>query len=257
MVKRFGRACTLAAILALAFGTASTAQTPEDVFLEGNADYEDGRYAAAAVAYRSLLRYQILDPRLEYNLANAEFRLGNLGQAILHYERARRLDPIDRDIEANLEFARSFRHDQIEPEPQAAIVRWTHALQDRLGPDRQAWFVVAVLWLIAALQAWCFSRPRGWTATHGWLLGALLSVLVVSCASWYWTLHRLEGRRSAVVLEQVVEVLAGPGYNNPALFTVHEGLSLRIRGERDEWLQVSLPNGLLHGWIAKDAVGEV
>ncbi len=256
MVKRFGRAGVLAAMLALAFDTTSAAQAPEDVFLEGNAHYEGGRYAAAAAAYRSLLRYQIRDPLLEYNLANAEFRVGNLGQAILHYERARRLDPTDRDIGANLEFARSFRHDQVEPEEQAAIVRWTHALQDRLGPDRQAWAVVAVVWLIAALQAWCFSRPRGWSAAHGWVLGALLLVVAVSSASWYATLHRLEGRRSAVVLEQVVEVLAGPGYNNPALFTVHEGLSLWIRGERDEWLQVSLPNGL-HGWIAKDAVGEV
>ncbi len=255
-MKRFERASVLAAMLALALGATSEAQTPEDVFLEGNAHYEDGRYAAAAAAYRSLLRYQIRDPVLEYNLANAEFRLGNLGQAILHYERARRLDPTDRDVGANLQFARSFRLDQVEPEQQAAVVRWTHALQNRLGPDRQAWALVAVVWLIAALQAWCFSRPHGWSAAHGWLLGALLLVLAVSSASWYATLHRLEGRRSAVVLEQVVEVLAGPGYNNPALFTVHEGLSLWIRGERDEWLQVSLPNGL-HGWIAKDAVGEV
>ncbi len=254
---RCGWTTTVAAMLALAFGTTSAAQTPENVFLEGNAHYEDGRYAAAAAAYRSLLRYQIRDPVLEYNLGNAEFRLGNLGQAILHYERARRLDPTDRDIVANLEFARSFRHDQVEPEQQAAVVRWVQALQDRLGPDRQAWAVVALVWLIAALHARCFSRPRGWSATHGWLLGALLLVLVVSSASWYATLQRLEGRRSAVVLEQVVEVRAGPGHNNPALFTVHEGLGLWIRGERDEWLQVSLPNGVLHGWIAKDAVGEV
>jgi len=243
-------------MLGMACVSSSEAQAPEEVFLEGNRHYEDGRYAAAAAAYRSLLRYQIRDPVLEYNLANTEFRLGNLGQAILHYERARRLDPTDRDIVANLEFARSFRHDQVEPEPQMAIVRWVHALQDRLGPDRQAWGVVLLVWLIAALNARCFSRPRAWSATHGWLLGALLLLLAVSSASWYTTLERLDGRRSAVVLDQVVEVLAGPGHNNPALFTVHEGLGLWIRGERDEWLQVSLPNGL-HGWIAKDAVGEV
>ena len=256
MVKRCVRAAVLVALLGLACGMTCAAQSPEDVFLEGNSHYEGGRYAAAAAAYRGLLRYQIRDPVLEYNLANAEFRLGNLGQAILHYERALRLDPTDREIGANLEFARSYRHDQVEPEQQAAIMRWMRGLQDRLGPDRQAWAVLAVVWLIAALQAWCFSRPRGWSATYGWLLGALLLVLAVSSASWYSTLHRLEGRRSAIVLEQVVEVLAGPGYNNPALFTVHEGLDLWIRGERDEWLQVSLPNGL-HGWIAKDAVGEV
>jgi tetratricopeptide (TPR) repeat protein len=244
------------ALLALSFGAGAVAQTPEDVFLEGNAHYENGRYAAAAVSYRNVLRYQIRDPVLEYNLANTEFRLGNLGQAILHYERALRLDPSDREIVANLDFARSFRHDQLEADRPAAVVRWVYLLQHRLGPDRQAWGVLAVVWLIAALQAWCFSRPGGWTAAHGWVLGALLMILAVACTSWYTTLQRLEGRRSAVVLQQVAEVLAGPGRNNPALFTVHEGLSLWIRGERDEWLQVSRPNGL-HGWIPKDAVGEV
>jgi SH3-like domain-containing protein len=82
------------------------------------------------------------------------------------------------------------------------------------------------------------------------LCGALAS------ASWLTTLDRLHGRRLAVVLEQAVEVLAGPGRNNPTLATVHEGLTLEVRAERDEWFQVSLPNGL-NGWVARDAVGEV
>lgn len=255
MTRRWGTGCG-ALLLVLAFGPASLAQTPEQLFLEGNAAYEKGRFSDAAEAYRKLVRYQIQDPVLEYNLANTEFRLGNLGLAILHYERARRLDPVDRDIVANLAFAGSFLYDQVEAEEPAAIQRWVYAVQNRLGPDRQAWAILAGVWLISALVAWGFSRPGGWSATRGWILGTLLLALVLTSTSWYMTLHRLEGRRSAVVLDPVVEVLAGPGYNNPAVFTVHEGLSLWIRGERDEWLQVSLPNGL-NGWIARESVDEV
>jgi SH3-like domain-containing protein len=88
------------------------------------------------------------------------------------------------------------------------------------------------------------------------MLAALLLVLVASVSSWYATVGRLDRDRTAVVLDDVVEVLAGPGYNNPALFTVHEGLTLQIRAEREEWLQVSLPNGL-NGWIAKESVDKV
>jgi tetratricopeptide (TPR) repeat protein len=235
---------------------AARAQTPEDLFRRGNAAYEEGRYEEAAEAYRSVLRYAVRDPIVEYNLGNAEFRLGNLGLAILHYERARRLDPVDPDIRANLEFARSLRFDRVEAPEQAAAVRWARAQQDRVGPDRQAWFLLGVWWAVAALLAWCFSRPGGWRAAHGWALAALLAIAVTVASSWVLTLGRFEGRRTAVVLVEVVEVLAGPGANNAALFTVHEGLTLQIRAERDEWLQVSLPNGL-HGWIVKTAVGEV
>lgn len=244
------------AVAWLLFAQPGQAQTPEDIFKRGNAAYEEGRYEAAAEAYRSLLRYEIHDAVVEYNLGNAEFRLGNLGRAILHYERAKRLDPVEPDIRANLEFARSICFDRVEAPQQAVVVRWVRAVQNRLGPDRQAWTALATAWLVVALVAWCFSRPGGWTAAHGWMLAALLLILVITVSSWYVTVGRLDRDSSAVVLDDVVEVLAGPGYNNPALFTVHEGLTLQIRAEREEWLQVSLPNGL-NGWIAKESVEKV
>jgi hypothetical protein len=250
---------TVTALLLLAGGALMTViwgQTPEEVFQQGNASYERGLYQEAAEAYRGLLRYQIADPVVEYNLGNAEFRLGNLGAAILHYERARRLDPVDADTLANLAFARSFCFDRVEAPQQAVVLRWLHAAQHRLGPDRQAWAALIVGWMVAGLVAWCFSRPGGWRAAYGWTLAVLVLALVISASSWYATLQRLEGRRIAVVLDEVVEVLAGPGYNNPALFTIHEGLSVQVRSEREEWFQVSLPNGL-NGWIARESLGEV
>lgn len=235
---------------------AAMAQTPEDIFKRGNAAYEEGRFQAAAEAYRSLLRYDVRDATVEFNLANAEFRLGNLGRAILHYERARRLDPVDADIRANLEFARSFCFDRVEPPAQVAPVRWLRSIQNRVGPDRQAWVALALAWGLAALLAWAFARPSGWSAAQGWALAGLLVALLSVAGSWYGTLQRLEGDRAAVVLDGTVEVLAGPGTNNPALFTVHEGLTLEVRSGRDDWIQVSLPNGL-NGWIARDSVGEI
>jgi tetratricopeptide (TPR) repeat protein len=256
MVTRRGLPGFLTAGVWLLFANVVLAQTPEDMFKRGNAAYEQGQYQEAAQAYRGLLRYQIHDPIVEYNLGNAEFRLGNLGQAILHYERAKRLDPVDPDIQANLEYAQSLRFDRVEAPRQAAILRWLRAAQNRIGPDRQAWAALVCVWLVAGLLSWCFSRPGGWNAAYGWTLALLLGLLLLSVSSWYTTIERLEGRRDAVVLDEVVEVLAGPGYNNPALFTVHEGLTLEIRAEREEWFQVSLPNGL-NGWIAKESLGEV
>jgi len=246
----------LALSIALCFAGVLGAQTPEDLMRRGNAAYEKGLYEEAAEHFRGILRYSVSDATVEYNLGNAEFRLGNLGRAILHYERARRLDPLDEDVRGNLEFARSLCFDRVEVQPQAAAVRWLRAAQNRLGPDRQAWAGLILAWLAAGLIAWGFSRPGRWGAAHGWTLAALFLAVALTAASWYGTLERLEGGRAAVVLEDVVEVLAGPSYNNPALFTVHEGLTLEIRAERDEWFQVSLPNGL-NGWIAREAVGVV
>ncbi len=233
------------------------AETPEEAFDRGNAAYQDGRYGEAVAAYRSLLQFRIRDPRVEFNLANAEFKLGRLGASILHYERARRLEPTDEEIQANLEYARSFAIDQVNvPEP-AAVIRGVHAVQSRLGPDRQAWIALALIWICMILVAWGLAVPGRWNAGFAWGLASLLLCIAVSVGSWYVTYQRLEGRQLAVILVPAVEVLAGPGDNNATLFTVHEGLTVQVRTDSGgEWMQVSLPNGL-NGWLRADTVGLV
>lgn len=245
----------LAAALLLALTTAG-AETPEELFDRGNEAYSAGQFRDAAAAYRAAARYGIRDARLEYNLGNAEFKLGHLGQAILHYERARRLAPTDREIERNLEWARSFCVDQVEQQDPAAVVRWWRGVQDSLGPDRQALALLALFWVALGIVGWCASRPRGWTPAAGWVLSVVLVLFATGWISWRATHQRLEGAAAAVVLQPTVEVLAGPGLNNATLFTVHEGLTLEVRDERDEWLQVSLPSGL-NGWLRRDAVARI
>jgi len=255
-VRRECRWARLALVACAWLAGPAAAETPEELLSRGNTAYEQGQYDAAAEAYRNVLRYGVKDPMAEYNLGNAEFRLGNLGQAVLHYERARRMSPLDPDIETNLAFARAACFDHVELPPRNAVLGFIETLQNRLGPDRQAWLVLALFWLVAALVAFGLSRPGAWSAWQGWLLAVLLAAVTLCAVSWAMTLNRLEGVRWAVVLEPAAEVRAGPGANNATLFTVHQGLTVEIRAERDEWLQVSLPNGL-SGWIERQATGEV
>ncbi len=254
-IARLAPAATLGLLL-IAAGTSARAESPEELVERGNSAYEAGDYAGAAEAYRTALRYGVRDPIVEYNLGNAEFRLGSLGQAILRYERARRLAPADPDVRANLSFARSQCLDRVEIAPPPTVVRSIVLAQDRLGPDRQAWAVLATLWLAGAVLVAGLWRPGGWRPLHGWLLAGLLAVAALVFASWSVTVERVERTHLAVVIDDLVEVLAGPGENNPTLFTVHEGLTLEVRAEREEWLQVSLPNGL-NGWVHRSAIATV
>jgi tetratricopeptide (TPR) repeat protein len=253
--KTIGRLAPAVCAFLLAVGAASAA-SPEELFERGNAAYADGRYAEAVDAYREVLRYRIRDARVEYNLGNALFRTGRLGEAILHFERAHRMAPTDPDIEANLEFARSARFDRVELPEVHPVVRWTRELQDRIGPAGHAWALVALAWITAFFLFLRLARPGSWNAAAGWSLAGLVLVAALVAASWWATYQRLDGRRLAVILRPAVEVLAGPGENNPTLFTVHEGLTLEVRSERERWIQVSLPNGL-NGWIPVDAAGIV
>ena len=233
---------TLVALVAVP----ATADSPEEVFDRATDAYEDGRFDVAAELYGSLLRYRVVDPLLEFNLGNAEFRRGRLGAAILHWERARRLAPTDQDVAANLAYARSLTVDRVDPVPRPAIVERWLALQNRIGPDGQAIAVLVLAWLAGALVV--VGGIRGSGGPVRWALALVLIAIALVALSWWSTLDRLEGRDAAIVLAESTEVLAGPGGNNATLAVVHEGLRVEVRSEREAWVRIRLPNGV-SGWV--------
>jgi hypothetical protein len=248
-----------AAAVVLAAGTLAEAQVKggaEATFDQACRAYEQGKWDEAAEGFRGLLRYGFQDARIEYNLANSEFKLGRMGQAILHYERARRLAPGDRDIAANLAIARSRIRDVVEdPDAGGALAGW-RGLQDRIGTTAQALVALCGLWGAAGIVTWCGSRRGGFTPAWGWALTAVLLVTVVVAASWRSTWQRVAGTPRGVVVESSADALAGPGLNNTSQFTLHEGTTVEIRGDRPGWLQVALPSGAT-GWIPSDAVERI
>ncbi len=243
---------------AVVFATVApaSAQTAEEAFERGNAAYASGDWVGAAAEYRTVLDYRIADARVHYNLANAEFRLRRLGPAILHYEKAKRLDPSDAEIQSNLRFAQGFRFDRVEVEETFVLVQTLRDLQARLSVDGQAWILVSLIWLAGGLMAWGLSRPGRFGPGHGWLLATLTTLIVLAGLSWWHTYELFERRELAVVMAPAAEIIAGPGPSNPSLLTVHEGLTVVVLDDRGDWVQVSLPNGI-NGWIATRALGRV
>lgn len=252
-----GRLPALAAILLVWVGAGEArATTPGQLFEAGNGAYEEGRYEDAAKAYEKVLGYGALDPRVLYNLANAYFKMGRLGAAILYYERALRLDPSDRDVRDNLEYARGLIRDRV---PEAEIPYPVQAARDFL--DRLPTGLVTALFLIVYFatgglvgalplsKAYAARRALGYGAAAT-VLAAILMGLALG--------HKIEQRSAAraIVMEDKVDVLSGPAADNTVLFTVHEGARLEVRNRRDGWYQISLPNAM-SGWVPSAAVEKV
>jgi tetratricopeptide (TPR) repeat protein len=106
-------------------GVAAAAQagdSPQGLFDRAGSDYHEGRFDEAAKGYEAIVARGIDDARVHYNLANAYFKLGRLGPAILEYERSLRLDPTDGEARDNLVLARGLLRDKVtEPEMQYPV----------------------------------------------------------------------------------------------------------------------------------------
>lgn len=250
------RTLALAGLAVLGSIRGAGAESPEEAFDRGCKAYEQGKWDDAAETFGALVRYGFSDARLEYNLANAEFKRDHLGESILHYERARRLNPADADIVSNLALARGRLRDVVEDPEDAGPVAAVRAAQDRLGEEGQAWLTLLGVWAALGIVTWCGSRADGFTPGWSWALAGTILATALLFASWRSTGARLSETPRAVVMKPSVDALAGPGLNNASLFTLHEGTAVTIEADRDGWMQVALPNGL-SGWIARDDVERI
>ena len=92
----------------------------ESAFEAANSAYSEARYEEAQAGYESIVEGH-LHFESEFNLGNAFFKQGKLGHSILHYERAKRINPSNSDLESNLILANARVIDRIEALPTAGI----------------------------------------------------------------------------------------------------------------------------------------
>lgn len=90
-------------IIALAVLTSQAASLTE----QGDSAYTADDFQRAAELYAKAAETEGTSSALFYNLGNTYYRMGQLGKAILNYERALKLDPTNEDARANLALVNS------------------------------------------------------------------------------------------------------------------------------------------------------
>jgi len=247
------------------------------VFEEGNASYEDGDFESAIDAYSSLVAAGVENKDLYYNLANAYFKNGELGWAVLYYERALRLAPRDEDTKANLSLVDAMLRDR-------QFIREGNRFQQaflwiyRNLTLRESVLLTSLLYVLLCACAVIFilRKTRFVRNLYGRLsvvspgrflglsresdlLAALVIALILFAASGASAYQKISEQRShdrSVVVQPEVAVYSGPMEDATLQFKIHEGTRARIRTRQPGWVQIEFP-GDLSGWIEADAVEEI
>ncbi len=223
---------------------------PIDSYNQGNKLYARKDYAGAATAYEQTLKAGP-NALANYNLGNALFKSGKVGQAILHYRRAYYLDPRDGDVHTNLAFARNYRVDKMltVAGPLARVLDEAFHVLSR----REAAMGAAVAFMLGALSlaAWVVRR---WAALAAAAIafGALALFCYATERAWSGEINA----RPAVVTTPEVNARSGPSEEFNQILLLHDGTEVRIREARGDYLLVQVPGGS-GGWIKKDAVERV
>jgi tetratricopeptide (TPR) repeat protein len=232
-------------MLAADMVAAQNAQDPSTAFDAANRAYEEGRYREAIEAYQAIGTNAPF-AALHFNLGNAFYKAGQVGQAIAEYRRARSLAPRDRDVRANLRFVRNT----------VAGPAWKPSLAEKLVQrlTRHEWRLASslLLWLVFGLLTAAQVKPSWRTALRKPIgFSALLTLVVL--ATTLWNEYGLESRKFVAVVEPEAVVRLGPFEGSPAAMTVKDGAELLVVDQKDEWLQVTA-DGRASGWIRASAI---
>lgn len=124
---------------------------------QADSAYNAEDYNRAIELYKASITNHGVSSDIYYNLGNAYYRAGQLGRAVLSYERALRVDPTNGDARTNLDFVRSRIQDRPEDDT-AFISSMHHSLMGSLTANTWAWtaFVVFLLFL-GAVALYIFS----------------------------------------------------------------------------------------------------
>lgn len=253
-------ACALALLSVLPLAAGATEGSPGDadsrahaLFEQGNRLYQAEDYVGARQAYEEILDLGLESAAVYFNLGNAAVRTDEVGRAVWAYARARRLDPGDEDVQANLAYARALRKDAV---PAAASSRFLDALASITNrvPAGDALRAAAVLyWALAIVLTISLVRRRRGLRPLATTLAVLLGLVLLFAG----TKAVVAGERaSGVVLPPAIDVMSAPGEEGRTVFTLHAGAEVRVGRTLGGWIEISLGSDL-KGWIPEDSLAVI
>ncbi len=226
----------------------------KDLFNKATGLYNAEQYGKAKDIYETLLDSGYVNSVVFYNLGNTYYRLNKIPQAIMNYERAKILDPLNDDINFNLKLANLKIVDKFEPLPKLFFIEWYEDLFNIANSDTWAYISIALIWitlLFVFLTFW-FSFPFNVKKS---LFMTAVTTFIIGVFTMFMTFRvsvEENKKDKAIILAPSVYVKSSPDNNGTDLFILHEGTKVQILESINNWYEVKVQNGNI-GWVQQDS----
>lgn len=235
-------------LLVLSFfagGCHASASTSESTvrFYKANSAYQAGDYDGALKLYREIIDSGFVSAAVYYNIANSYMKKGELGRALVGYERALRLSPRDSDLRANWMYARSIMKNP-EVSPAQSLEQKIFVHLEFVAEDE----IIMILYLLAfALSALVLAGLfLQWRFRKTFVFIAVLAGLFVF--HLFALSAKVEAQAQRAIILSTVEVKYEPEEAATTHFTAYEGWKVRVLKGSAGWSKVERPDGL-EGWV--------
>ena len=245
-----GKTLMLTLLLMIPITSSAAENYPDSLWNAANEAYAQERWEDAVNDYTAIAEASMESAPLWCNLGSAWYKSGNLGKAILCYERALKLDPSYEDARYNLELLNAMKLDRLESVPELILATWMKNLGRTLDSD--SWAVCFLVFLVLTL-AMVLLFILGSSATSrraGFFTGVVCLLLAVASLSFsLWQKNEYMKADKAIIMKPVSSVKSSPsGDSAKDLFVLHEGTKVQVLDNVGGWSNIELSDGR-QGWL--------
>ncbi len=235
----------------------SFASDLSELMSKGNEYYKNNQFQLAIDEYNKVVNQGYEGASLYYNLGNAHYRLGEIGYAILFYEKALKFSPSDEDIKHNLALARLNLKDKVDTLPPFFIFNIWEGLIALFSVTGWAYvtYIIYILLLIAIIF-YFFSKSSTQQRVSFFSGVALLLLILLSVLLLNVKMNKEYKLKSGIILQPEVTAKTSPDNSSKDGFTIHEGLKVKLEDRVDNWVKIRLDDGKI-GWIPEQDLGEI
>jgi uncharacterized protein YgiM (DUF1202 family) len=244
-------------VVILLFGLLSAIagqQSRDSMWTAAQDAYLRADYASATLYFNAFLKESPASFNAMFNLGNCYARDGRIANAMLWYERAKKLRPHDQDLVYNLAIAKARRSDPVVEIQGFFALRWLRGISGYFSTT--AWAIVSLLsfWALVAVSVLAI-RAENWKR-YKWIavaLGVMCVLTITFGAQRNKDLHRND---RAVIMDDHTEVRIAPDPKGKRVAELNGGEIVRILDTLDNYYKIRLAN-FEHGWVPVSALERI
>lgn len=221
-------------------------------FVAAGLAYQDEKYATAIERYNEIIEGGRESGALYYNLGNSYFRNGQLGKAMLNYERAKRFIPRDSDLKFNQRYARAMIDRTSEEEQGNLLVRMTrdfvqwYTTEEMILAITGLIFGAGFLYLLFLYLNW----PRVW---YRWIAAVSVILVLVYTAG---LAIKVRWNEDCAVIVSATDAYFEPREDSTMHFKLPEGVTAKVQRSEGGWVKVRRPDGRI-GWVTRESLEKI
>jgi hypothetical protein len=231
--------------------------TVKDDFKSANTFYSKAAYKQAQTIYLQLLKDGHFSSELYYNLGNTYYKMNEIPHAILYFEKAKKLTPLDEDIHHNLAHTYQLTVDRKDDLDNELLSAWWGTIVKYQPLNRWALYSV-ILCLFSSFMIVTYSFTQNRTqkkiAFYTFLFSFVACILAIFVG--FQSKSILNTTTHGIIFSPSVTVLSEPVESSTKLFTLHEGAKVLLLNQEDSWQRIQFSDDKI-GWIKNEVIEKI